>query len=978
MGTAASTSLRDSLSIGGVDLGGGLRPHFAPDLLARGLRNLIIFPENQVEVLRDYFPADLQQLLIGMRQALTAVAVGMPDRVEQTPDLDLARQVVDARETLIRFLFHPSLSATAESLAEIAQAFQTRKFGVAKTEVERLVALDTNVPHIDEELIETALHPDTLHLIELQDAGSSPGDPEDTHGQNEIRVEYLIPGYAGPRPERDQLVQLLGCYLLLSGTTELSGAVDRTFRLGLLGAEIELGLAGPRAEDLQGAIDRYDALLAGGSAFQPAQIKFLAIRAGLVRLEVADRHFRHRDLDINARNTILAEYDAAAALVASHGLSPLHPLRLKIDSTVAEQRSKLEAGLNFLGYKDSYVPVQTAQYYFTRASNRLTAAKAARDQFIAFLERATALSAETAQQLLNDQVERVSEAIAQERIGIAADQRTTVSQRVTAIQDQLDRLAQDSILSGLGAALVSVSSIAAGAITTGLSAGAAAGIGMVVAGAGVNSLVSYAARDEDLHNQLHIANTELQIADRQERIAKLEATIEGLRHRFAQERLQDLTGRPLNADVAYQLASFYQDLAETNLAVAIQWAYLYERAVAFTRLKPHLQVVQFDYRVAAPGFAGTIAAPDALENDLQQRLPEQDKPDEQAQTLRENPISLATSYPLEFARFQQTGTMDFVISMYDLDKRRRGVEKRRLQRVIVELIGTIPATGFAGHITHHGFFLLRDRESTMQASRLVPTDAEFAAAFAGLQTGKTQGDPIGGVIPYLLDKDGQDLSAEPPLDENNPEPTARALFYGRGETGRWTLEIDNIDTRRIVDVNLRFVIYFPERNDDLQTKVEELLTAYEQELAAGDALDKTAVVSLRHRFRDAFEQLRTGPATFSFTDRDFPLTDSDFPAHITDLKVKAVVVQALDANGTGVEGVTFEVRNQAGGFALTKTTGPGGFTEALDAPIPVVPRDQRVALMGAWQLALPDPGQFARLDDVRLFFIYEFQPVPTR
>jgi hypothetical protein len=974
MGTAAPTSLRGALTSRGFDPAGGLRPHFPADLLAGGLRQLIVFPENQVEIVRDYLPDDLRQLLDGMRPALSAFLIGLPPHLDGGPPA-----IAIAMTTLLGFLSHPSLPAMMELLDRIGHAFKIRDFNQARDDLGRLAGLDA-LPQVDRELIDTALNPDSFSVIVIHDEGPfEPDDPSDPFSPTHpVRTEEVLPGYGGPRPTGEQVRQLLDCQALLSGANDSAGIPDRAFRLGLLGAECELGL-----EDLTGAIDRYDALLADSSRFLAEQVKFVAIRAALARLVVAERHFRHRDLDLNARSAILAEYDQAAALVAIRAVSPFNPLRQKVDATVAAQRLKLESGLNYLGVKDSYVPVQTRQYYLEKANHRLEAAKDAVKHFIEFRDRVTALRGETAQRLLDEQVGRVSEAIAQERIGIATDQRTVASDRKTAIQDQLDRLAQDSILSGLGTALVSVGSIVAGfaaaTAATISTAGAGAGIGMVVAGAAVNAAVSYSARDEDLHDQLRVASTELQLADRQELIAKLEATIEALRNQFARERLQELRERLLNADVAYQLADLYRDLAETNLAIAIQWAYLYERAVAFFRLKPELHFVEFNYERAAseltgiPEFAGIIPAPDLFEHDLTS-VSEQDKPDGLAQTLRENPISLATSYPLEFARFQQTGTMDFVISMYDLDKRRRGVEKRRLQRVIVEIIGTVPATGFGGHITHHGFFFLRDRESTMRASRLVPTEAEFAATFADLQTGKTQGDPIGGVIPYLLDSDRQELSAEPPLDQNNPEPTARALFEGRGETGRWTLEIDNVDTRRIVDVHLRFVIFFPEADDQLQTKVEELLAAYEQELAGGDALDKTAAVSLRHRFRDAFEQLGTGPAIFSFTDADFPLTDSDFPAHITNLKVKAVVVQALDADGTGVEGVTFEVRNQAGGFVLTKTTRPGGFTEALDAPIPVVPRDQRVALLGAWQLALPDPGQFAGLGDVRLFFIYEFQP----
>jgi hypothetical protein len=359
-----------------------------------------------------------------------------------------------------------------------------------------------------------------------------------------------------------------------------------------------------------------------------------------------------------------------------------------------------------------------------------------------------------------------------------------------------------------------------------------------------------------------------------------------------------------------------------------------------------------------------IPAPQLLATDLA-ALSDEDVPDTQGQVLRENPISLRTTYPLEFAQFLQSGQMDFVISLYELDKRRPGTFERRLQQVAVQVVGLIPATGFSGHITHHGFFLLRDRETTLTATRLIPTDAEFAEAFAGLQTGTTQGDPIGGVIPYLLDADRKELSAAPQGSDDNPETEALALFEGKGETGRWTLEIANLDLRFVSDVLLSFVIAFPEADDELQAKVEELIIAYEQELSGGDALDRVAAFSLRQQFPDAFADL-AGPGA------SFTLREDDFPPDLTDLRVKTVVAQALDADGKGVEGIGFDIRDATGGFALSRTTAAGGFTEAPDAPIEFVPPDQRVPLVGDWRLSLPDASQASLMDDVRVFFIHTF------
>jgi hypothetical protein len=65
-----------------------------------------------------------------------------------------------------------------------------------------------------------------------------------------------------------------------------------------------------------------------------------------------------------------------------------------------------------------------------------------------------------------------------------------------------------------------------------------------------------------------------------------------------------------------------------------------------------------------------------------------------------------------------------------------------------------------------------------------------------------------------------------------------------------------------------------------------------------------------------------------------------------------------------------------GTFELSRTTLIGGFTEALDGEIPVTAIEQRVSILGDWQLRLADAGQFDRIEDLRLFFVYQFTEFP--
>ena len=50
-----------------------------------------------------------------------------------------------------------------------------------------------------------------------------------------------------------------------------------------------------------------------------------------------------------------------------------------------------------------------------------------------------------------------------------------------------------------------------------------------------------------------------------------------------------------------------------------------------------------------------------------------------------------------------------------------------------------------------------------------------------------------------------------------------------------------------------------------------------------------------------------------------------------------------------------------------------GFSEDLDAQPQTLPPDQRFPVIGAWQIRLPNPDQFAQLGDLRLFFMYAFE-----
>jgi hypothetical protein len=272
-------------------------------------------------------------------------------------------------------------------------------------------------------------------------------------------------------------------------------------------------------------------------------------------------------------------------------------------------------------------------------------------------------------------------------------------------------------------------------------------------------------------------------------------------------------------------------------------------------------------------------------------------------------------------------------------------------------------------LTHFGTFLLRDRESTLDPSiqRLIPTNAEMATALQALQEGNPSGARVGGVIVYAAGPDSKELSPATQVTRTDETQTFRPIFAGYGENGLWRLELGNLNLHLITDIELVFSFTIYESDPlSLGPKVKDLVKRYEEELAAGDALDKISVFSLKYQFPSAFSQLQTGAGSLN-------LTDAHFAAGMTALTVKAVIMMALNSTGKGVEGVTLEMAKPDAAFTRTRTTAANGFSENVNAAIPVLPPPERFPLLGTWQMRLPDPSQFSQLGDLLLFFLYEYR-----
>jgi hypothetical protein len=970
-----------------------------PFVGAKGLRDIFQrlelpeFPENQVEISRQYLGENPREKVEEVRSALRAVLSfrGIQERAPRSHVLLEQNAAALRRDRARRLLLRPDgfLDQLAEiliSLNPVYEHLRTHAFGAA----EEKIKIDNFPPELRDLTvadIEEAFAANDLSYMEIIIQHPSEPDPQ---AQGIEIISRTLEGYRG--------------FVLDARVTHelVAGGPERDFRLGLLNAEISLG-----KRNYDAAICHYSTLLTATPLGSPRH-KFVALRAAFAHLARGDSLFRKsRTPDEGSRKQSRAAYVDGMRLVQDSGIAPDNPRRQQIERYAAVQIGKLDAGLNFIGYRDSYVPIIKPEVLQGLAERRIARATAAIEKFEFFTSKADQLQDEIDRLDFEGEIKAIDNEITAQRVANANDKKRIASERINQISSQLHALdislgieIGSSILQGVAAGFLAGQPGGVGAGEPGgagsgepggvgagepggVGAGEPGGVGIAlgtntlgVAGAigGLASAIAgYCARKDDLKSQKKIAEIESGVATRDVEIAELEQRIIGRTLEFLGEKIERIKNRELNPDLYYTAAEDFRALAERHLDAAIHLAYLFERAVAFLRLKPELQVIRFDYLPLeyVDDRGNRLTAAERLAADLEDVV-SANLPITKFHFLTET-YSLRLSYPIEFSRFLQTGDMDFTLSLYELNKLRPGVWRQRIKHLDVEVIGLIPITGYTGRIIHRGSFLLRDKDTTPEpgAGRFIPTDDQLAHAFEELKNGATQGVPIAGVMPFLLDEDRLELSPHhPPSDLHNPAPEALFPIEGYGPAGNWRLEIEHIDLRQITDVLLRVTYVIPESDGALARRVKGLIATYEQQdLSPADRLDLITPFSLSKQFGDVFFQLAEGQAHLLLRREDFPSGD------IADLKLKTVVVQALDQQKHGVAGLALEIARPGTTLNLARTTRTDGFSEDVTAPIPFLPRDERFPVEGAYTLRLPDPGQASRLDDLLLFIIYEYREV---
>jgi hypothetical protein len=899
------------------------------------------FPENDVNALEidDVSEAFIEGVRAGFRRDGLATMTSFED-IGPKPKRDLLKKMSAARKTILRLFADAAAQDRLDRVRAIATEMVRGNFPNARTRLAELTALPPRAFPLDfSSAFNTA--PVNFVVIEFEE-NPTPGKPP-------IRKEVpaSIPAYAGPKPG-DQAGHRLAALndFLAKGT-------EHTFRTVLLQAEIDAG-----QRNFADAIDAYGIAL-GAAAADGARRKFVAVRTALAHLGLGDQRFRSTRVPTDQDRQAIAEaYDRAIGVLDEQGVAPENPLRQQVEAHAAAQKAKLENGLNFLGLWDAFVPNQRFTALQQAAAAQIELANDFAEIFTAFLTQADAEKEEQGDLQQQRAEESLNLNIIERRRAIAALSIEKIDEQLRAIKDQQEFLLPATVIGSLR-------SIVDGASRDG-AVGPLSGV-LGVAG----NVVNFADQSEQLGHQRVMAQVEKDIARHQAAIVGVERQVSELRLAFYEQKLAFLQGKRFNADVLYELAALNEQRAVRLLEAAILLAYLFERALAFNLGEVESRRIRFDY-LDQP--LGVVEAVKALRLDFTHVASQIDTLLEQQKISPFiESISLRESYPIQFSRFLQTGEMDFVYSLYQLSKRRPATHRCRLREVGVEIKGLIPPTGFSGVLTHSGRFLVRDRDATVvdgQVTRLVPTEDQLEKALEEQRRAGLAAAVVGGVLYYTLESETKELSQKTQfVSPDQPSEATLDLFEGIGPTGLWHLEIREHGKLAISDILLHLAIVSRESDPfALESKVETLIDAFERELADGDRLDRFSSFSLRQSFPDAFFALQNGGG-------DMALTADDFPRGLVNLQFKAAIAQVVDQAGKGVADVALEIARSDSAFALARSTRADGFSEDLDAELRSLPPAERFPVVGAWKLRLPDPAQFARIGDLRLFFLHTFDEI---
>lgn len=541
---------------------------------------------------------------------------------------------------------------------------------------------------------------------------------------------------------------------------------------------------------------------------------------------------------------------------------------------------QIEHGFNYLGYKDDYIPPWRFQFLLERARYFSEHAKNAQRDYLNFLSNAEReefqeQSAEQAVEIEKANVRIETARVEQVRAEVAAATESwslALLQKQTAEARSREYKNLDSTLSRLDkeALRLSTHRSITGFVLGGLTQNPATAISsMLDLGFGrmqeENKIQASAAQRDYEKKNLALAMVEAakaaQVAERQYRVAVAGFTVSCLqrqaallRHEFSIQNLQYLRNRALNAEQWFRLANAIRGVADTYMRYAIELAFLCEQAYEFEADK-RINVIRFDYDQSE---VGAYLAADFLLRDLdtieQDFIVNQRQRQQQVRYV----LSMAREFPAALEELRETGRVNFVLRLEQIEKRFPGLYNARVGMVDLLPIALMDSTRFSLDLTHLGASQMRIKgepdvpvgvqsDSVLNVSDLPAADYDWTKTPQELWPVKILvNEPETAVFSGLTRQDA--ASAFPVASSGQ-----RNAFEGRGLAGGWQIDMSARENQvvpgTLVDLLITFTVsgYY---DSDLRAAIDA---------AAPQTTALTTYLSARQTFPDAFYDFsRTG------------------------------------------------------------------------------------------------------------------------
>ncbi|UOB07645.1 hypothetical protein MQE23_00425 [Streptomyces sp. HP-A2021] len=652
---------------------------------------------------------------------------------------------------------------------------------------------------------------------------------------------------------------------------------------------------------------------------------------------------------------------AAAQVLAQLTGQPagsVNPRLAQLVTAAFTQLTKIDAGLNFLGLSDDFYPVGRFRSLQAAANFFADAAVTAERTFIQFRTQAEQQKFERLQ--LESAVQLNEAALAMENARLAdAALDSKAAAQTFALTQQRQAAAQANLadwetlgveLTSMDAALVWAANAAndqkityTGVQYDGARHDYSGDVEDFFDQVGekrewVNYEIQHNRIERQVLEAAHevaIAQTRAQQAEVRRQVQQLNLQLADVRLQGAQQVLAYTEQRMFGEDLWFRLAADLEDLARSNLDMAIEAAFLMQRAydLEFDR---DLRRVRLDYGLsgAAGGGAQGLLGGDFLKRDIASFTE-----DYITHARKQNPIravlSLREEFPQAFNAFQSTGRLDFHTDLELFDRRWPGTYRRKVKRIELFVQGLIPSDGVRGTLAHSG----------------ISTEWRFVS---GAWTKHTRVLPADTMLlsSYQYRRDLAVL--QPPED-------LLALFENLGPQGNWSLTLpgsaNDLDFSSISDIGL---VYYFDADLDLS------LAAHTRALY-GDQGARSFVLSSRFQYPDEWYRLDAERSV------DFEVLTERLPRFVTQPALSAFAVRLVPTAGQPAPvGLSLTVTRASDASSITVVTEAGGA---------VIGDGTTMAPFTAWQGASPadtftvaftDGAPPAGLADVQLAISYGF------